>query len=129
METAGNEIKKEFIEDSNIEDIELQDGIEVNPWSVENAEIFLQYCCPECDFKIKEKQDFSKHALENHTKSRTLFKDKVDNLVNVKVTLATKNDRHKTRKKVKKLTEKIKDVKLKNLLQVCDQNQAALNEK
>ena len=26
------------------------DGLENNPWSVEDASAFLKYCCPECDY-------------------------------------------------------------------------------
>ena len=41
-----------------------------NPWSIENAEKYLKYCCPECIFNTKDFQDFSKHFSENHAIKR-----------------------------------------------------------
>merc|ERR1712008_551968 len=49
---------------------------DINPWMVDNVSVFLNYCCPECDFKEKNLQFFSDHALENHEKAYALF-DKV----------------------------------------------------
>ena len=46
---------------------------ETNPWSVENASVFLKYCCPECNFKDGNLQSFANHALENHKRSNVLF--------------------------------------------------------
>merc|ERR1712029_1087669 len=46
-----------------------------NPWNVINAEVFLKYCCPECEFKSEEFFIFSQHALTNHTLSNALFGD------------------------------------------------------
>ena len=39
-----------------------------NPWarSVSTLSDFLYYCCPECDMKEKDMNDFVKHALLNH---------------------------------------------------------------
>lgn len=45
----------------------------VNPWAVEDASVFLRYCCPECDTKCIQVEDFAKHAISNHTRSSTLF--------------------------------------------------------
>ena len=50
------------------------DGFENNPWSVEDASTFLKYCCPECDYQILNLEMFSRHALQNHTKSKLLFR-------------------------------------------------------
>ena len=36
---------------------------DINPWMVDNVSVFLNYCCPECDFKEKNLQFFSDHAL------------------------------------------------------------------
>ena len=47
---------------------------EMNPWSVEDASAFLKYCCPECDYQILNLEMFSRHALQNHTKSKELFR-------------------------------------------------------
>ena len=46
---------------------------DLNPWSVDNASVFLKYCCPECDYNNVSLKVFSHHALENHAKSSTLF--------------------------------------------------------
>ena len=54
-------------------DIKLENGFENNPWSVEDASVFLKYCCPECDYQILNIQLFSDHALKNHTKAVALF--------------------------------------------------------
>ena len=44
-----------------------------NPWSVEDASIFLKYCCPECDFKNEDLSEFSSHAVFNHKNASVLF--------------------------------------------------------
>ena len=45
----------------------------VNPWTtVEDLSEFLNYCCPECDYKDKNEQSFSYHALQTH-KNATIF--------------------------------------------------------
>jgi hypothetical protein len=35
-----------------------------------SLEEFLYYCCPECKERIQRKEDFIKHALEEHPKSK-----------------------------------------------------------
>ena len=54
-------------------DVKTEEYFESNPWSVEDASVFLKYCCPECDYQIIDFQLFSDHALENHSKSSALF--------------------------------------------------------
>ena len=54
-------------------DVKTEEYFESNPWSVEDASVFLKYCCPECDYQIIDFQLFSDHALENHAKSNALF--------------------------------------------------------
>ena len=49
-----------------VEEIEEKE----NPWAVEDVSVFLNYNCPECDFKIQDLSVFSVHALENHINSR-----------------------------------------------------------
>ena len=44
-----------------------------NPWAVENIEAFSFYCCPECDFKSKDRDHFERHALESHNKAKSFF--------------------------------------------------------
>ena len=46
-----------------IDPIKVETITEINPWMVDNASDFLNYCCPECDFKEKNLQLFSDHAL------------------------------------------------------------------
>ena len=41
----------------------------INPWNFESIEDFHFYCCPECDIKTKESQDFMNHAVQHHAKS------------------------------------------------------------
>ena len=43
---------------------------EENPWAVEDVNVFLNYNCPECDYKNQDLSVFSVHALENHINSR-----------------------------------------------------------
>ena len=59
-----------------IDPIKVETITDINPWMVDNVSVFLNYCCPECDFKEKNLHLFSDHALENHKKSYALF-DKV----------------------------------------------------
>ena len=40
------------------------------PWAVNQLEDFLYFCCPECDFKEKDSDDFLDHALINHPDSK-----------------------------------------------------------
>ena len=44
-----------------------------NPWLVDDVSVFLNYCCPECDYKEKDLRVFSDHALENHEKATAFF--------------------------------------------------------
>jgi len=41
-----------------------------NPWNVDQLEDFQFFCCPECDSRCVEKQDFIKHALHSHPRSK-----------------------------------------------------------
>ena len=53
--------------------IKVEQDFESNPWSVQDASVFLKYCCPECDYQILNLKLFSNHALSNHSKSIALF--------------------------------------------------------
>ena len=60
------------LEEIDIE--EAENGRPQNsPWSVEDASVFLNYCCPECDYKHQDLNVFSEHALDNHINSVQLF--------------------------------------------------------
>ena len=42
----------------------------MNPWAVSNLEEFLFFCCPECDFKKKNIDEFLNHAISIHPDSK-----------------------------------------------------------
>ena len=52
--------------DQNIETDIKKETFETNPWSVNDASVFLKYCCPECEYHDGDLKVFSNHALENH---------------------------------------------------------------
>ena len=63
-----------------------------NPWVVKNIEEFSFYCCPECDFKSKDRNHFKRHAMESHNKSKIFFiMSKSENTIS-KDTLEYKNE-------------------------------------
>ncbi len=37
-----------------------------NPWSIEDLNEFLFFCCPQCDHRTKSKPHFLNHALVKH---------------------------------------------------------------
>jgi hypothetical protein len=43
-----------------------------DPWNVDSFDDFCFYCCPECDYRSKTKNDLVNHAIENHPKSKNL---------------------------------------------------------
>ena len=49
-----------------------------NPWSVQNLEEFLLYCCPECDDKYESKEPFVIHAFEKHPKAKDYIELRLD---------------------------------------------------
>ena len=42
----------------------------LNPWSVEDVDVFLFYCCPQCDHRSKSKASFIEHAFIDHPESK-----------------------------------------------------------
>ena len=48
------------MEENTLEDI-------LNPWNASSIFDFCYFCCPECDDKSKNKQDFVNHALAYHS--------------------------------------------------------------
>ena len=42
----------------------------MNPWNVSSINHFIFFCCPECDIKVKDSQDFINHALEIHEQAK-----------------------------------------------------------
>ena len=50
-----------------------------NPWQVSNLDEFLFYCCPQCDHRAKDHQEFVVHAINEHEEAReVLLKVKVE---------------------------------------------------
>ena len=37
-----------------------------NPWAVDSLDNFSFYCCPECDIRSQNKQEFINHAFLKH---------------------------------------------------------------
>ena len=46
-----------------------------NPWNVEDATMFLKYCCPECDYQITQLNIFEVHATTQHELSSIFFEN------------------------------------------------------
>ena len=46
---------------------------EDNPWKGANLDKFIYYCCPECDTRDQSKEQFLKHAIDEHTKAKEIF--------------------------------------------------------
>ena len=61
--------------DADIQTVIKKEDFDTNPWSVDDASVFLKYNCPECDYNDGSLKVFSHHALENHVRSSILFKD------------------------------------------------------
>ena len=49
-----------------------------NPWNVADANTFLKYCCPECDYQITDLFIFEDHATSNHEMSNILFENSTE---------------------------------------------------
>ena len=75
------QMKEEYIEELQMENIVKREKNDSNPWLIENAEEFLKYCCANCDFNSKDLQDFSNHVSANHFTSNLFFQGKVNKQV------------------------------------------------
>ena len=42
-----------------------------NLWYVSDVSEFQKYCCPECQFKCEQFNDFRNHAIETHDLKKT----------------------------------------------------------
>jgi hypothetical protein len=78
--------------DQNIETDIKKEACEANPWSVDDASVFLKYCCPECEYHEGDLKVFSNHALKNHERSYILFNDKNNGFKNGQIVPKTEND-------------------------------------
>ena len=43
--------------------VKVEDSFSNNPWCVDDASVFLKFCCPECDYQIPDLQMFHNHAI------------------------------------------------------------------
>ena len=59
----------------------------INPWQVEDVFVFLEYCCPECEYRHKNLQSFQQHALENRKNASELFLTQNKGVLIEKVTI------------------------------------------
>ena len=59
-----------------------EEGGSQNPWSVDNLDEYLFYCCPQCDHKSKCKPSFVQHALFKHPEAKENIKDDAGILLN-----------------------------------------------
>ena len=55
------------------EDCEVKPDIFSNPWLVQSYDEFLYYCCPECNYKCQQHEEFSSHAVLLHPLVCQLF--------------------------------------------------------
>ena len=55
--------------------------MDYNPWLVDSIKDFWFLNCPECNFKAKEEEHFQKHAINEHSFCRVLFKN--SNLIEI----------------------------------------------
>ena len=68
------------------------EDFETNPWAVENASVFLKYCCPECEYFDQNLDSFTNHALENHANSNILFVSGKNNELSTDLTIKPEVD-------------------------------------
>ena len=54
------------MEEVKHEDCEVKPDIFSNPWLVQSYDEFLYYCCPECNYKCQQHEEFSSHAVLLH---------------------------------------------------------------
>merc|ERR1711860_16842 len=48
----------------------LENSMKMLPWGAKSIEEFLFYCCPECDEKYKDCQNFVDHAMQTHDSAK-----------------------------------------------------------
>ena len=77
MDFEDMPIKQELTEEAESEYQIKSEYNKTNPWLIENAENFLKYCCPECDYNSKDVQDFSKHVSVNHETSNKFYQNTI----------------------------------------------------
>ena len=56
-------------------ELKMENGqnTKTNPWIVETLDVYLHYCCPECDHKTKTKTLFVKHVFSTHPDAKGKF--------------------------------------------------------
>ena len=62
-------------------ELKMENGqnTKTNPWIVETLDVYLHYCCPECDHKTKTKTLFVKHVFSTHPDAKGNLLRGIDN--------------------------------------------------
>ena len=47
---------------------------QTNPWTVSDFDVFLFYCCPQCEHKTRSKTHFLDHAFLSHPEAQETIK-------------------------------------------------------
>ena len=68
--TVSGQPVADSCKDNNYEVKPDASEIFTNPWLVQSFDEFLYYCCPECNYKCQQQQDFNSHALMIHPLAR-----------------------------------------------------------
>ena len=56
----------ELFDSFDIESLPLDIMKRENPWDISSIYDLAYFCCPECDYKHQDKQDFVSHASSDH---------------------------------------------------------------
>ena len=62
----------ELFDSFDMESLPLDIMKRENPWDISSIYDFAYFCCPECDYKHQDKQDFVSHASSDHPWVSTL---------------------------------------------------------
>ena len=56
----------ELFDSFDMESLPLDIMKRENPWDISSIYDLAYFCCPECDYKHQDKQDFVSHASSDH---------------------------------------------------------------
>ena len=85
MEEQDEKMTVSFVDPLKVE-VKIEANYD-NPWYVEHASAFLEYCCPECEYKNGSLELFADHALQNHENAKVLFaNEEHQNLQSIPIT-------------------------------------------
>ena len=69
-----------------------QEAKQVLPWGVESLDQFLFYCCPECDNKYEDPQNFINHAMQTHANATVEEENEIEDVNNENIEYAEDNE-------------------------------------